>query len=96
MKMEALTRIFSPTLIRCRPYAEKLDEAKEELMMSKIVLDVVQTIYINHEELFENNGTGIINRIKDKGNSGVKGNEGEEENNNNNNKRSEIFQSILD
>jgi len=41
MKMEALTRIFSPTLIRCRPYAEKLDEAKEELMMSKIVLDVV-------------------------------------------------------
>lgn len=50
--MEALTKIFAPTLIRGPSKTEKMEEAIEELMMNPTVVDVIQLLFINYDEIF--------------------------------------------
>ncbi|KAL4494072.1 hypothetical protein ABPG72_016028 [Tetrahymena utriculariae] len=52
MKMEALTKIFAPTLIRSKPNGDKYKEALEELLMNPTVVEVVQIIYQDYEDIF--------------------------------------------
>lgn len=52
MKMEALTKIFAPTLIRGPTQEDKIKEAMEELMINPTVVGVVQILFQDFDAIF--------------------------------------------